>query len=310
VDRAKDGEQPKRRGLSVSDSCSMCINLAMTRRATDEPRRYAARIATFLITMTPARERAGKWLIAALLVPLAGCSELRARHLAREGNQHFREGDYAAAVSAYSASERLYPLPVVAFNHGLACRQLMLPGAKSAENERSVECALAAFKRLKNQVAPNDPAAINALIQVYSRWDRWDDALHWTLERARREPQNAEAQYAVGVFIYNRLFARGGGTEQSSFDPRSTQAGRPLPVPAPGDITGPERVALADQGIEHLQKAVAIRPNYADALTYLGLLYRQKSFAFFDRPAEWQAAVDSAESFRQKATALHAVKKP
>jgi tetratricopeptide (TPR) repeat protein len=293
--------------------------------------------------MTAPSERARKLLLAALFVPLVGCSELRARHLARQGNQHFRDGDYAAAARAYSASEELYPLPVVAFNHGLACRQLMLPGAKSAQNERSVECALDAFNRLKKlnpgdaradqlyqqtlfdadrfetlstlyrarlEATPNDPAAVNALIQVYSRWDRWDDALHWTLERARREPQNAEAQYAVGVFIYNRLFARGGGTEQSSFDPRSTQAARALPVSAPGDITGPERAALAEQGIQYLQKALELRPSYADAMTYLGLLYRQKSFAFFDRPTEWQAAVDSAETFRQKATALHAAKKP
>lgn len=324
----------------------MSIDLAMTRRAINELRRYAARTAIFLDIMTAPRERAEKWLMAALFVPLAGCSELRARHLAREGNQHFREGDYVAAVQAYSASERLYPLPVVAFNRGLACRQLMLPGAKSAENERSVECALAAFTRLKKlnpsdaradqlyqqtlfdadrfetlatmyrarlQAAPNDPAAINALIQVYSRWDHWDEALYWTLERARREPQNAEAQYAVGVFIYNRLFARGGGAEQSSFDPRSAEALRAQPVAAPGDITGKERAALAQQGIDHLQKALELRPNYADAMTYLGLLYRQKSFAFFDRPTEWQAAVDSAESFRQKATALHAnhaAKKP
>ncbi|HWA73749.1 MAG TPA: hypothetical protein VG937_15495 [Polyangiaceae bacterium] len=228
---------------------------------------------------------------------------------------------------------------MVAFNKGLACRQLMLPGSKSAENERSVDCALSAFRQLKKldpsdvradqlyqqtlfdadrfetlvgvysarlQVAPNDPVAINALIQVYSRWDRWDDALHWTLERARREPQNAEAHYAVGVFIYNRLYARGGGTEQSSFDPRPTAERKPAPAFSPSDISGAQRIALADQGIEYLQKALELRPNYADALTYIGLLYRQKSFAFFDRPSDWQAAVDSAESFRLKATALHA----
>ena len=288
--------------------------------------------------MPAQRERTRGILRLALFLPLLGCSELRARHLGREGNQHFRDGDYAAAVKAYSASERLYPLPVVAFNKGLACRQLMLPGAKSAANDRSVDCALSAFKQVKQlrpgderaeqlyqqtlfdadrfdvlsgiyrarlQKAPNDPVAISALIQVYSRWDRWEEALHWTLEHARREPQNAEAHYSVGVFIYSRLFARGGGPELSKFDPRPTNPPNPAPVPAAGDITGAQRVALAEQGIEHLSKAVELRPNYADAMTYLGLLYRQKSFAFFDRPADWQAAVDSAESFRLKAVALH-----
>lgn len=269
----------------------------------------------------------------------AGCSEFRARQEAREGNRHFREGDYAAAVSAYSAAEQHHPLAVVAFNKGLACRQLMMPGSKSAQNARAVECALDSFLQLEQlkpsdqradqlyqqtlfdaerfdtlaqlylrqlQQSPADPAALNGLIQVYSNAGQWDEVRRWTIERAQRQPRDAEAQYAVGVLIYNRLFEKGGGTEQSSFDPRPV-ANQPKtpPLASQGDITGASRVTLADQGVEYLERALAIRPNYAEALTYLGLLYRQKSFAFFDQPAQWQAAVDAAESYRTAATALH-----
>jgi len=283
---------------------------------------------------------AGNLLVAALSLAALGCSELRARKLGREGNRLFQEGDYRAAVVAYSASEQLYPLAVIALNKGLACRQLLLPGVRSRENDRAVECALESFKRLKQlspadgradqlyqqtlfdadrfeelvalfqkQLArsPDDPAAINALIQVYSRWGRWDDALRWTEERASRRAQDAEAHYAVGVFIYNRLFERGGGAEKSSFDPRPAP-GEKKPVPAfsSGDIVGTERVALAKRGIAQLEQAVALRPGYADALTYLRLLHRQESFAYFDQPAAWQAAVDAAESYRQRALAAHA----
>ena len=35
--------------------------------------------------------------------------------------------------------------------------------------------------------------------------------------------------------------------------------------------------------------------------SYLGLLYRQKSFALFAEPAKWQAAVDEANRWQQKA---------
>src|SRR5688572_23928290 len=171
-----------------------------------------------------------------LLVTLTlalGCSELRARQHAREGNRHFREGQYAAAVDAYAKSEELHPLPVVAFNKGLACRQLMLPGAKTPNNDRAVDCALAAFSRLKQlnpadgradrlyqqtlfdadrfealasiyeralREDPKDPIALNAMIQVQARWGRWSDALRYTIERAEQRRDDAEAQYAVGVF--------------------------------------------------------------------------------------------------------------
>jgi tetratricopeptide (TPR) repeat protein len=265
----------------------------------------------------------------------SGCSELGARRYAREGNRLYRDGDYSAAIAKYSESERLSgALPVVALNKGLACRQLMIPGAKTSENERALDCALKAFARLKElqpddrraeqlytqtlfdadrfealagmyekQLGehPQDLSAINALIQVYSRWNRGEKALHWTARRADLQPHNGEAQYAVGVSIFNLLFLKGGGNDKSAYDPR-TQPAEQNPPPAFGasDIAGEERLKLADQGIRYLKQALAVRPTYRDAMTYLNLLYRQKSFALFDRPAEWQACIEAAESWRNK----------
>jgi tetratricopeptide (TPR) repeat protein len=294
--------------------------------------------------MNALTELARNLVIIALAMASFGCSELRARQLAREGNREFREGNYAAAVEAYAAAQQLHPLSVVAFNQGLACRQLMLPGAKTPENERAVACALSAFSQLKRldpadvradqlyqqtlfdadrfeQLAeiytrqlhtkPDDLAALNALVQVYLRWGRWDEALRWTIERVQRNPADAEAHYAVGVLVYGRVFEKGGGPDKSSFDPRP-QGGEPkLPPPiVGGDIMGDERVRLAELGISHLKRALELRPTYADALIYLGLLHRQKSFAYFDRPLEWQNAVDAAENYRKQATALHVVPAP
>lgn len=294
--------------------------------------------------MNAPTELARNLVIIALAVASVGCSELRARQLAREGNRQFRDGNYSAAIQAYASAQRLHPLPVVAFNQGLACRQLMLPGAKTAENERAVECALSAFSQLKRldpadpraeqlyqqtlfdadsferlaeiytkqlRTKPDDPAALNALVQVYLRWGRWDEALRWTLERAQRHAADAEAHYAVGVLIYSRLFEKGGGPDKSSFDPRPQGSEPKAPPPmVSGDIVAEERARLADLGISHLQRALELRPTYADALIYLGLLYRQKSFAYFDRPLDWQNAVDAAENYRKQAMALHVVPPP
>ena len=79
----------------------------------------------------------------------------------------------------------------------------------------------------------------------------------------------------------------------------------PLPPPAalPDDITGQARVDLADQAIAHLEKAVALRPHHADALTYLALVWRQKSFGLFAEPAAWQQAIDRANEWQKRACA-------
>lgn len=265
---------------------------------------------------------------------LAGCSELRGRHRAREGNRLYLDGNYAGAVLEYEQAEKFVPqLAPVALNKGLAYRQLMIPGAKTPANDKNVQGALDAFKRLGeiapddsradqlyvqtlfdadrfNELAqryesdlqknPNNLAAINGLVQVYSRWDRWDDALKWLTRRAEVSSNDAEAQYGVGVFIWNRLFQKGGNGDRANYNPLA-EPKQPPPPFGDGDIVGEQRLQMSETGIRFLQRALAIRPSYREAMTYLNLLYRQKSFAFFDRPDEWKAAVDEAEKWRNQA---------
>lgn len=286
----------------------------------------------------------------------AGCTELRGRRRIREGNRLYREGHYAEALEQYRAAEPLVPsLPLLWLNEGLTCRQLMIPGGRGAGAQRSIDCAIEAFDRLK-QNAPADPraeqlyvqtlfdgdrmetlaaryegqlkqnpsdlAAVNGLVQVYSRWNRPDDALRWYERKAVLRANDPEAQYAVGVFIWQQLFQRGGGADKASFDPRPDPAeaapppphgrrrkGAPAParttkVPPPfslGDISGPARAALADRGIVYLERALALRPTYREAMVYLNLLYRQKSMAYFEDPDKWQVAISAAERWRSQA---------
>ncbi|HEY5958472.1 MAG TPA: hypothetical protein VIV60_18040 [Polyangiaceae bacterium] len=272
-----------------------------------------------------------------LTLALCGCAELRGRRHAREGNRFYLEGNYAEAAKEYEAAERYLPtLSVITLNHGLACRQLMTPGAKTAANEAAVRCALEAFSRLKRlqprdakaeqlylqtlfdadrfdeliahytavlQANPAQLEAINALIQVYARRDDWAESLRWTIRRADVAQTDATAQYAVGVMIWNRLFQKGGNGEVATFDPRQLPKPSP-PAGAPGDITGEERARLAALGINYLNKALAIRPTYREAMTYLNLLYRQQSYAYFDQPDRWQAALNQALDWQRKATDL------
>jgi tetratricopeptide (TPR) repeat protein len=272
----------------------------------------------------------------------AGCTELRGRRAIREGNRLHREGRYKEALAAYQEAEALVPdMPVLWLNEGLTCRQILLPGARTAENETAVACALRAFdtfKRLRPSDVrggqlylqtlfdadrfetlaamydarlrqnPSDVEAVNGLVQVYSRWNRWEDAVHWYVRKAELQAADPEAQYAVGVYAWQQLFQRGGGQERAGFDPRPDPNAKKKEVKIPppfamGDIVGSQRAQLADLGIRHLESAVSLRPKYAAAMTYLNLLYRQKSFAYFEKPDKWQECVDAAERWRKQAQA-------
>jgi tetratricopeptide (TPR) repeat protein len=290
-----------------------------------------------------------------------GCSEVRGRKRIQEANELYKRGRYHEAVAAFESAETLVPnLPTLWLNKGYTCRQLIAPGGRDPESRRAADCALAAFRRL-HELAPNDPRAeqltvqtwfdtddfptleknfleraardpndydvVHSLQEVYYKWGKWAQALEWSTRAAALRPNDAEAQYGVGTFIWQVLAARGGGPDMAAYDPRprpapeeaEPAAGHPkrrgksdepelVPPPAPpaslpSDVTGKARLELADQAIAHLEKAIALRPHYADAMTYLALVWRQKSFALFAEPAAWQQAVDRANEWQQRAAA-------
>jgi tetratricopeptide (TPR) repeat protein len=231
-------------------------------------------------------------------------------------------------------------LPQLWLNEGYTCRQLIVPGDQKPDSvsKSASDCALKALKRYQ-EIAPQDSRgemlylqtlfdsdhfeelakmyegrfnknpkdieSVNGLIQVYSKWpDHLDDSLSWYNRKAEILSNDPEAQYAVGVFIYTQLMQHGGGPEQQVFDPRPDpnhpKAVKVPPGNARGDIVSQQRVDMADTALKFLEKAVALRPKYHEAMIYANLVYRQRSFAYFGEPAEWQKCVDKAMEWSKR----------
>jgi tetratricopeptide (TPR) repeat protein len=190
----------------------------------------------------------------------------------------------------------------------------------------TLEALFLAQSRVAQSRGTLDLDAATGLQQVYFRQGRWAPALSWARKAADARASDADAQYRMGAFIWQLLSTHGGSAEMSAFDPRpgaaalaaaaaatparpsgkksaATRAPPPTPSPpafAVDDIGGALRIELADEGVRYLEKALALRPRHSDAMVYLNLLYRQKSFAYFNEPAQWQAAVDQANSWQTR----------
>ena len=286
--------------------------------------------------------------VALALCFLPACSQVRGRKRIREANELYHRGKYAEAVTLYKEAEALVPdLPALWLNEGYTCRQLIAPGGHDPESRSAAGCALGAFRRL-GEVAPRDPRAgelilqtwfdmqdypsletaflerhrqapddldaVHGLQDVYFKWGKWPQALEWSKQAAALRSSDAEAQYGVGTFVWQILSTHGGGAQMAGYSPWPDVAGTKAsmtvapPASTAGDITAEARVALADQGIVYLERALARRPRYPEAMTYLALLWRQKSFAFFTDPIAWQGAVDEADNWQQRAAEARAGK--
>jgi tetratricopeptide (TPR) repeat protein len=190
----------------------------------------------------------------------------------------------------------------------------------------------------RNRQKPEDVDVVRGLQQVYAKSGRWAQALEWSKRVAMIRKDDPEAFYGVGTYIWQVLSSKGGGPEMAAYDPRPRlpppgaapeipAGGRPVkgkvkpapppapvappaPVPGPDAMSGPLRAELADDGIRYLEEAVRLRPRYAEAMTYLALLYRQKSFSFFDDVPHWQEAVDKSNEWQKRAAATATVARP
>lgn len=163
-------------------------------------------------------------------------------------------------------------------------------------------------KRFKEN--PKDQQAVSILMQVHSKWDlatigeggKLNDALKWYETNVEQRPDDPEAYYAVGTFLYTQLSMKGGGPDKMCWDPRKNALNKEecKPGDKPGDLIGAQRVDLADKGISFLEKAIALRPTYTDSMTYINLLWRQRAYGLFPVPDEWWAAMQKAEEWKVK----------
>lgn len=289
------------------------------------------------------------WVMVSTVAGASGCRQVRGRKAIQDANELYKKGQYVQAVELFDLAQTLVPeLPVLWLNKGYTCRQLM------PSDRRFTGCALEAFSKLK-QIAPRDPRgdqlymqtlfdaddfaaletiflaqahvaerrgtvdldAATGLQQVYFKQGSWARALSWARRAADARPNDAEAQYRMGAFIWQLLSSRGGGPEMQAYDPRPKPAAgagtagpsvkpapaTPPPTFGPDEISGALRIDLADEGIHYLERAMALHPRHTEAMIYSNLLYRQKSFAFFNELDKWQAAVDKASEWQRQGLA-------
>jgi len=195
--------------------------------------------------------------------------------------------------------------------------QLYMQTLFDADDFAALETIFLAQAHVAERRGALDLDAATGLQQVYFKQGNWARALSWARKAADARPTDAEAQYRMGAFIWQLLSSRGGGADMMAYDPRpkasagagtAGSSGKPAPaIPpplfGPEDISGALRIELADEGIHYLERAMALHPRHPEAMIYSNLLYRQKSFAFFNELDKWQAAVDKANEWQGKGLA-------
>ena len=227
-----------------------------------------------------------------------------------EGVAEFKAGHYQEAIQRFEQAVMLQPDNVnTRLYLGTAYQQLYVPGAQSPENLEAARRAESEFKRILD-LDPNNTTALSSLtalafksaasLTYEERARRIDEAIAWNDRVVMMDPTSKSALYWAGVLRW------------SNFYPAYMTARRDdgLVPEALGPIRNSNvRVALmnefgpsVEKAISRLREAVKIDPEYADAMSYLNLLIRERA-DLRDTQDEYQRDIREADQWLDRALA-------
>jgi tetratricopeptide (TPR) repeat protein len=242
-------------------------------------------------------------LLAIIAVTSAGCEEVSARRGIQRGNKAYYDGQYERAILEYETALAQKPeLYIGWYNLGLAHLALFGPGLKTPENEKHAQGAIKGFSEyLKAQ--PGDTKARDYLLSTYIDSGHYEGAVNYFEKALEKDPKdvNAMAQLAqinagAGNFAEANKWHRRRVDVETSIDAKADAwysigvlSWRRLNNKL--EVVGTQRAKIADEGIFALQQADGLRKEHQATLTYMNLLYRERSFA---SEASWARAIDQA----------------
>jgi tetratricopeptide (TPR) repeat protein len=224
----------------------------------------------------------------------------------RRGVKAYRQAKSSEAVAHFRNAVALDPKLVEAGVYlGVALAQQYVPGGDSPENLRLANEAIAAFEEVLKLDAKN-PAALTNLAQICYYLKEFEKAKEYEQRRIELDPADPEPYYWIGVLDWAICFPRAQGVRKDlkldvPKDPKDPNILPPIPENTREKLEE-ENGPLVEEGIDALTKAIELKPNDFDTMSYLNLMYRQK--AEIEREADAREAdLKQAEEWVNKALA-------
>ncbi|HWW15060.1 MAG TPA: tetratricopeptide repeat protein [Candidatus Dormibacteraeota bacterium] len=222
-------------------------------------------------------------LVAAALALLAsmGCDKLRARDQLNKGVTAYKNTKYEEAIEHFQQAVALDPSLINAKMYlATAYAQQYIPGADTPENNKMAEQAIDQYKHVLEMNAARDQKvnAAKGIASLYFNQKKFDDAKKYNHMVSDLDPNDPDPYYSIGVIDWTACYqprmeerAKLGLKPEESLNPKNKdqkKACEELKVK-----NGPS----IQEGIDSLNKAIQLRPDYDDAMAYLNLMYRERA---------------------------------
>lgn len=221
-----------------------------------------------------------------IVISLSGCNKLKARDLLNKGVAAFRNGKYDISVEDFKQAKALDPTLLNARLYlATAYATEYIPGAPSDENIRMGQQAINEFKDVLS-IDPNNISAIDGIGSILFQMagtpftpSEFEESKQYHMKHIALRPNDPEPYYWVGVVDWTLAY-RDNAELRLQYNLGHPRKQIQLADPLPQELRKQymeQSTQLVDEGLSMLDKAIALRPDYADAMAYKSLLLRQKA---------------------------------
>jgi tetratricopeptide (TPR) repeat protein len=243
--------------------------------------------------------------VTALALLGASCQKLQSRDQLNRGVQAFRNAQYQEAVEKFKEAVKLDPnFPPARLYLATAYMQQYIPGAESPENQQMAQAANDNFMKVLD-MDPKNTVAINSLASLYLNEKKWDEAQQWFDKLVALDPNNADAYYSMGFIAWSKWYPIY-GMARADLGMKQDDPGPIKDKKVKEDLKA-KYLPVINAGLQSLDKALQINPEYDDAMAYENLLIRERA-DLADSKEDYDKETKVADGWIQKALETKKVK--
>ncbi|MGP0018250.1 MAG: tetratricopeptide repeat protein [Candidatus Sulfotelmatobacter sp.] len=214
------------------------------------------------------------------LLSSVGCNKLRARDQLNKGVESYKNNHYEQAIDHFQKAVDLDPALINARMYlATAYVSQYIPGVDSPDNLRTADDAIKEYQTVID-ANPSRDQKVNAakgIAYLYLNEKKWDDAKKYYRMASDLDPNDPEPYYSVGVIDWTACYqprmeerAKLGMKPEENLNPKNKDQAKVC-----SELKAKNSASI-QEGIDSLKKAIEIRAEYADAMAYLNLMYREK----------------------------------
>ncbi len=236
------------------------------------------------------------------LISATGCNKLKARDQLNKGVQAYKSAKYEEAIEHFKNAVSVDPgLLNARLYLATAYAQQYIPGVDTPENNRNAEAAIEQYQQALDRHPSHEQQvnSVKGIAYLYLQMKKFEQAKEYYRKATELDPNDPEPYYSVAVIDWTQSY-------QPRMEARANLGLKPEEPLKDKKVCAQlksKNQPIIQDGIENLEKAIKLRPDYDDAMAYLNLMYRERADVECDDKAARAADLKTADEWVDKTMA-------